>query len=495
MTSVRPDQLERTLTEQDTGDGDGGPGPLIATLVAAAVAAVVVGLTSVVHPLAPLGAVLAIVLIGLIWRRPLVASVVVASVVPAMAGLGRDFPVPGFKLSELLLVVCLVPLLVRRLGRWRRINAVDVSLAAVAVFGLVVGVVNGIRGDLELAVLLRDALFPAFTFATWWVVSRGISSRAETNVVLRWVLLVSMVPALLGLLQFVDAPGVRDMLLTSVGSGLQPEPGELTPRITGPFTIAHSLGGYLVVPLLIAAVLLLRDNTEVLRRRGLVAVLAIDTAALVLSVTITTLLWVIVGFLVAAVVVGRFQRGFIALVLGAALCTALFWPSLVARYEQQTTPTSATGMSDGVVPQTLAFRIQVWQNDYIPLLAEAAPLGLSVGPNDVAFKFTESQYITLILRGGVGLLLVTAISLIVLARRSWRAARMEDGSVRAASAAVFGVLVFLPVACLIWPYVTNAGTPQSLFAAAGAVVGLAGSRPEPAVARQLAIRRRLGASA
>ncbi|WP_298459324.1 hypothetical protein [uncultured Cellulomonas sp.] len=464
---------------------------VLLTVLGVAVAALLAGATWMVSPLAPLAAVVGVVLVGVIWQRPLVASVVVASIVPAMAGLSRGFPVPGFKASELLLVVCLLPLLVRRLPRWRRLNAVDVSLAAVALVGLVVGLYNGLRGHLELMELLREALFPSFTFATWWVVSRGISNRVEINVVLRWVLLVSLVPAGIGILQFLDVPGVRDTLLTVVDGGLLPDPGQPGGRVTGPFTIAHSFGGYLIVPLMVAAVLLLRGNREVLRRRVLVVVLAVDLAAIVLSVTLTTGLWVIVGFLVAAALVGRFRRGALALLVAAALCTWVFWPSLQARYVQQTT--AATGTSEGVIPQTLQFRFLVWRGDYLPLLTEAAPHGLTVGPDDI-FPSTESQYITLVLRGGVGLLLITAISFVVLARRAWRATQTEPGSVSAASAAIVGILVFLPAAGFIWPYVTNAGFPQSIFAIAGAVVGLAGGPPEPAVAREILARRRLPAA-
>lgn len=458
------------------------PAWLLGMVLLAADVGIVVGASAVLHPAAPLAIAVGVVVVVAIWRRPLVASVLVASVVPAMAGMDRGLIVPGLKTSELLLVVCLVPLLLRRVGRWRRLNAVDVALVAVALVGLGLEIANGLNAsNLELDGLLRSGLFPAFTFATWWVASRGLTERGEVDTVLRWVLLVSVVPAVLGLLQYLDVLGVRAALMAVVEGGLLPVPGESYNRVTGPFTISHSFGGYLIVPLLVGALLLLRGRTGVLPRWGLVAVVAIDTAALVTSVTLTTLGWAFVAFLVAAAVTNQLRRAVGALLVVGLVSALLFWPALVERWQQQTTP--ASGTVEGAVPQTFQFRILVWQRDYLPLLAEAAPAGLNIGPGDVEFASTENQYITLILRGGVGLLLLTALSLIVLARRASRAAQTEPGSISLAAAALFGILVFLPAACFAWPYLTNAGLPQSLFGVAGAVLAFVqrppGGRPLP----------------
>ncbi|WNB85433.1 hypothetical protein [Cellulomonas sp. ATA003] len=417
-----------------------------------------------------------VIVLVAIWRRPLVAAVLVASVVPATAGLDRGLVVPELKISEILLVLCLAPLVFRRTARWRRINSIDIALLTVAVTGLALEVANGLNADnLALDMLLRSGLFPAFTFATWWVASRGVSDRRDVDTVLRWVLLVSVVPATLGILQYLDVLGVRAALSSVVDSGLLPEPGGTFSRVTGPFTIAHSFGGYLLVPLIIGAVLLLGSRSSVLGRRALATVVAVDAAALVLSVTITTLLWAVAAFLIAATMVQYLRRALAALVSVALLAGLVFWPALADRWQAQTTP--ASGTAEGAVPQTFQFRILVWQRDYLPLLAEAAPAGLNIGPGDVVFTSTENQYISLILRGGVVLLLATAASLVVLARRAAHAARVEPEHTSLPAAAIFGILVFLPVACIAWPYVTNAGLPQSLFGVAGAVLAMAGTPP------------------
>jgi hypothetical protein len=69
-------------------------------------------------------AALAIVLTGLIvLRRPILGAFILVAVVPAASGLRRGFPVPAFRLSELLIATLSIVILTlagkRRAVPWR----------------------------------------------------------------------------------------------------------------------------------------------------------------------------------------------------------------------------------------------------------------------------------------------------------------------------------------------------------------------------------------
>lgn len=264
-------------------------------VLAALVVAAVAGASGAVVWVAPLAVGGGLLLALATWYRPLVGAVVAAAVVPALSGLDRGLVVPVVKLSELLLVLVLGAMVLRRPERWRRTTRTDLALLLFAVTAFGFAAFHTSTGTSTLESLVRVGLQPAFFVIAYWVASRGVQSAADLRVVLRWVLWVSLVPAVLALLQFLDVPGVSDVLGQLTGGGLTG-----ADRATGPFPIWHSLGGYLLVPSLLSAVLMLRGDRSVLRPQWLLLVLLVDLSALVSTLTVTFLIWLPVGLLVAA---------------------------------------------------------------------------------------------------------------------------------------------------------------------------------------------------
>lgn len=442
---------------------------LVPGVLAVAAAA---GMSVVVSRLAPLAIVLVALFCAAVWRRPVIGAIAVAAFVPAVSGMARGTFLPGFKLSEVLLIACAGVMFLRLPRGWRPLSGVDGALLLFAAAGVGFAVLHGtVGGNLSPEGILRTGFFPAFLFATWWTASRGVEDRQDLLLVLRWVLLTSLVPAVIGVAQYLDVPGVRSVLLRLVGGGLMPGPGEGTARVTSLFPISHSFGGYLIVPAVLAAILLLRGDRDVLRRRWLFVVLMVDMAAIVLAVTVTMLAWVPFAVLAGAALARRLTRAVVLLSVAGALALVFFSDALEARLTEQTTVTRNT--TDSAVPQTLQYRILVWQRDYIPLLARAAAVGFGTDtPESVLFESTENQYVTLVLRGGVGLLLAAALALGAIAVRAWRQSRVPGGGEQAAAMTILAILLFLPAAAMVWPYVTNAGFPQSLIGVAGAALAL-----------------------
>ncbi len=453
--------------------------PALLLVAGAAVAGAVVGASSSVFWLAPVALVVVAALGWAVWRNPVVGAVVVVAFVPALAGLARGLVVPSLKVSELLLALCVAAMLLSRPRRWRAATGVDAAMVVLALTGLGFAMYHATDGSSELESVLRVGLQPTFLLMTWWAASRGVVSSRDLVVVLRWMLAVSVVPGLLAVLQYFDVGSIGQVLVDLTSDGVLDEASRLeSDRVTGPFPIWHSLGGYLLVPVVLAATLLLRGDRTVMPRGWLLLVLLVDLAALVLAVTVTLLLWLPVAFLVAAALAGRLRRGLVMTLVLAAAALLAFPQVLTERVEEQQTQSTYT--AGGVLPQTVEYRLLVWERDYLPLVDEAAAAGLGNDPpTDVVFGSTENQYLTFVLRGGVLLVLAAVVGVGAIAVRAWRHARAPDGTrpddgpqsvARSAAMATFGILLFLPAALMVWPYLTNAGLSQILFAFAGAAL-------------------------
>jgi hypothetical protein len=447
----------------------------VAAVLAAAVVAAAAGASALLTPAGPFAVVVAVLLAVVTWWRPVVGAVVVAAVAPAVAGVSAG-GVAGLKAPQLLILVCAAALVLRRPSRWRAVSGVDVAVTAFAAAGVLLAGYHVARHDVVVLEGLRTGLQPLFLLLAWWTASRGVEGPADVRVVLRWVLASSVVPAGAAVLQYFDIPGVRATLITLVGGGLMARPGGGTPRVTGPFPIWHSLGGYLVIPTALALLLLLRGDWSLLRRRTLLVVLAVDATALIMSVTVTLLIWLPFAVLVASVLARRLPRA-LAVLTALGVAAVLAFPTVLAdRLQAQQTQTAYT--AGGAAPQTLQYRFLIWQRDYLPLMAQAAPLGLGTDtPEGVLFDATENENITWVLRGGVGLLALGWTTVVALGVRALRHARGAEGPARSTAMVLTAVIAFLPAATMVWPYLTNAGLPLALFGISGAALGLAARAP------------------
>jgi O-antigen ligase len=221
----------------------------------------------------------------------------------------------------------------------------------------------------------------------------------------------------------------------------------------------------------LAVALLLRHPRRITPVRSLVVVLLLGVAALVASLTIA----VVIGLVIGVLVIGRANRHLgrvilIGLALGVAL-VLVFGTAVSTRYAQQS---SGQTSSDGAfVPQTLTYRTEIWRGEYLPLLDQAAAFGIGTDlPASVDFRHTEMQYLTLVLRGGLTLLLVwigMAVTVLWHVRRRALVDASETTVVLSVTLRA-ALLALLPMQ-FIWPYFTNAGFPQTFFVLLGLLIG------------------------
>lgn len=476
MTGVlAPPEAARPRPYADRFVAD-GPRPLlvVAAVVVAALALGASALVSVGAPLLLAGAALSALAA---YQRPVVAGVLVVAVCPAISGLQR-VGVGPLKASELLLALA-ASVVWLRLPSWgSRLGGVDRALLGLAACGAVLGAVHVLDGSSSVPSFLRVGLQPLLLLLTWWTASRSVRSATDLRRVVRWALLVSTVPSALALAQTLDLPGVRALLITLTGGPSLAQPGaaELT-RATGPFPIWHSLAAYVLVVVVVSLVLLLRPDQQVLGRGPLLLVAALGVGALMVSVTVTVVLWTAVAVLVVSFLQGRLLPAVLLLGVAGALVSVVFSAQIADRVTEQSTTSVVSVGGSTLLPQTLAYRLSVWDRDYLPLVEQAVPYGISNDlPDSALFRHAENQYLLIVLRGGVLLLLATAVAVGAVALGLLRTSRGRRDLPGTLAGALFGVVLFLPVAAMIWPYLTNAGFPQAFLSLAGATAGATARR-------------------
>lgn len=451
-------------------------GPLVVGAVTAA-AAVCVGASAAISPAAGLGLVAAVAGALVIARHPALGGILLVGVVPALSGLRRGLPVPGLRLSEIAVagIAGVVLTVAGRHGRapWR---VLDWAALAYVVLAAGVGTYSLFRRDWSFgSETVGTLISPLEFFLLYRAVAVTLVTPESRRRALRAVLWASTPVSGLALLQRAAVPGVPSLLRTLTGVDLSSDYSySLLHRATGPFPHWQMLGAYLMVVVLVCVALLLDPATGVLRRPLVAAILALDVAALVETVSMTPLLATLAGTVALAAWYGRTRRLLPWLALACVVGAAVFGSLLSQRAQLQYA--TAPGQSNGVVPQTLAYRVDVWKTQFLPALTGrwltgwgpccSTPTDLPAG---LGWDFTESVYLTLLLRGGVILLAGYAVLMWAFGSVSRGVARSRGRPAvdRAAARVLFFLVLALVPLQWIEPYFIDDGLPQLLWGLAG----------------------------
>jgi hypothetical protein len=414
------------------------------------------------------------------WAR--VLALLLVATVPVLSGVKRGLPVPGFRLSELLTVVLGGAVLVA-CGRrsLARPGVLDWLALSYAVATLVLGSIDLLRRDASFDSDNLSGLLGPFQFL---VLYRAVEVTATTDAVRRDVLralLVASVPvALLAILQSLDIDAFVNFGVHLTGSDYRAvfaDQGFV--RATGTFPHWQVAAGYFLTIGVLGFALLMRPGHNVLSDRVLLLVVALDIVALLRTVTTGASTALAVTCVLLAVASGRLRNPLawppvivlVVLVIGGSV--------LAPRYREQYQPVERGPQAHGIVPRTIVYRYDIWKDQYLPVLEDRWLAGFGPDiPPDARWKYTESVYVTMLLRGGI---LLLAIYLAFMARLAIEGRRlMRDGpplDVGIGSAAVAIVLV-LAVTQIIATYFTTSGAPQVVWALAALVTAAALQRQE-----------------
>jgi hypothetical protein len=443
----------------------------IPLLVASAVAPMAVGRHPVLGAVAVLGVAVMIVLAAM----PVRLTLLIVILVPITSGLRRGLPAPGLRLSELLIAVAAVAVLMLPMERRPRWTPLDWAVMTFALAGAAIPLMDVFLytrrapGPSD----LQTATGPLQFLLLYRVTADSLRSAPAQRLAQRVLLLAAVPVSLLAIAEAVGPASIQETLIRITGTTAFTTNGyTAVPRAAGVFPIWLALAGYLLVIVLLGLSLLLGKTTDVLPRWGLITVVLLAVLAIVASLSLTVVSMVIVGGTYLGWKHGQVTR--IVVLLGVAgLITVTVFGSLITQRVEAQTPSQTQTRSAGPswLPQTLAYRVEIWKEQYLGVVVRYAATGYGTGyPPEVDWSHTESGYITLLLRGGVPYLSAAGVLLYAVVRRSRRELATEPPPSRRALlyAAETLVLVQIPLN-LTFPYLTASGMPQPLWIVFGLV--------------------------
>lgn len=445
--------------------------PPRASVIAFGLAALIlIGVGAALGPVVGVAAVVAVGAGIVVLRRPIIGAYALVVCVPALSGLQRGLPVPGFRLSELMIVgiAGVVLMSARQTPRWGAFDWIAfgyVIANAVVVWLNVVRHGNALTGD-----ILGTLLGPLQFFLLYRTLLVAIREEKQRASALRLLLLASLPVVLLTLLQQMNVGGARRLVETLAGPEAALAYGSTVndvARATGPFPHWHNLAGYLLLVLLLGVSLLHEPGQRVFRRPVLVLLLVPTFLALVETASIAPLVGLLVGSVLIATYVGQTRKVLVWLGVGSILATVTVLPVVQERISQQFAASSTTE-SQTLLPQTIAFRLEVWTTEFIPVIRDNLLIGYGPElPPRLFFGYAESLYVTFLLRGGVVLLLCYFALMAALALRSRRLAHADEPEQRSIARAVFAAVIVLLAIDTIATYFIDSGPAPLLWTLAG----------------------------
>jgi hypothetical protein len=182
---------------------------------------------------------------------------------------------------------------------------------------------------------------------------------------------------------------------------------------------------------------------------------------------------VLAGFVAGSLIIGVWARKAhvmaLVLVLAGVAAVFVFSDQLEGRFHDQFTVGSGQG-GNPLLPQTVQFRLTVWQEQFLPVIEDNPTYGYGpVTPSRLSWTFTESVYITMLLRGGFILLMIFGAFWLAMLVKAWTRVHDPSPGVRlAARALAASALVLIPMQA-VFPYFTAPGLPHVIAALAGLV--------------------------
>jgi hypothetical protein len=242
-----------------------------------------------------------------------------------------------------------------------------------------------------------------------------------------------------------------------------------SPRATSIFAGWHPFAGYLTIVLLLTVGVFASSahRKRVVRPRWLGVIGLLALVALLYSETFTAMLGVVGG----AFIIAWFHRS--TKLLGWLLAGAAVLALAAAFFLGHRLESQLEADEDSVVPQTISYRIDVWGEQYVPVLRDYWATGYGPAlPDTIEWQSTESQYLTLVLRGGLPLLLVYGALMAAMGVRANRLRSHADPTIRAVAPVVLTAVIVLVPMNALFPYFTASGLAQIFWVLVGVLVSV-----------------------
>ena len=289
-------------------------------------------------------------------------------------------------------------------------------------------------------------------------------------------MLIACFMAVIAVLQVADVGPVRQFLAAITGRDRLLDPlAYQVYRGTAFFPSWHALGMYLCLHAVIAAVCLGRASPTAKDKRLLIMTLLLSGVGILTTTTATPAL--IYGIAIVAFLVSTRNAVWAFLGTATLVFTALLTPVGQNISERIQVQYGESG-NESILPKSFWFRVEVWTRDFLPIIQQNAWTGYGpVAEDSSLFAHMESMYISVLMQGGILLLVALALLLIVAFVRMDGIVRnlpRDDPSlVNPAARALRFTIVLLTLFMVIHPYLSDAGAAPMVFTSLGIVSGLA----------------------
>lgn len=446
--------------------------------------AAAVGAAGAYKPLDGVALLLAIAAGLAVLSKPAIGSYLLVGLVPITAGFQRGVPVPAVRLSEAIIGGIGVTLLLFARAddtpRWRMF---DWTLLAFAGAWFALGLFDALSLHTGTSIADLETLAGQLQYVLLFrAVAVGLRSARERHVAISLLLIASIPVSVLALLQTMKIHAIESLLVRITGgNALAPTTFHVFFRATSVFNQWTLLSGYLAIILIVGIACLVQQvPLPGLTRRSLALLLLLDAIALMFTAEISAL----GGLLAAVVLIGYWSRKGAAIsrwmVVGIVVVAAVGGSYFASRLATEFYTNVATGRA-AYIPQTIAYRWQIWTSQYFPAIASRPVTGWgSTLPSYVSWPYPESQYVATLMAGGVPLLALFGLEMLALylwARSE--ALRELDALQQALGIAIAAIVLILVPMDAIFPYFTSGGLPEPLFCAAGVLAAYGASNRAP----------------
>ncbi len=434
--------------------------------------AVLAGVASF-NPLIGVMISLLILLLALVAPRPILIVYGLTLILPLTGGLARGAVIPLLRVSQALLLLGFLLFAVARPTRLGKIRLSAVDLAFLlfvlgeAVFPVLVLYYNG--GSLNLNAVdplygdssLQTLLGPIQYYVLYRIVVGVVSSERQIIPILKLTFIASIIVSIIGILQKI-VPAVNRFILTyypPVSDGT--DPSSTYARITSTLQHYSGLGAYLTFTLILAITCYISRPRLKIAPVLLWATFIFDSIALILTGTFAAWIGLVVGVLVVFVLMRRIPKPIIYIAIGVALAAIIFQPFLSARLNDEL----GAGAAQGLLPQSLAFRVMLWKDIFLPAIGQNLLFGYGPAPAVLAlWPAEESQYFLTLLRGGLFYFFGYLLLIGVAGYACWRHIKRKDKDPgQVVAIALFAILVALSVMNVSGEYFTYVGGTQVLW--------------------------------
>ncbi len=410
------------------------------------------------------GFVAAIALVCIVLARPVFGGFLLVAAVPALSGLAPGVLTPNIRASEALIGLVGVTILIatRRVAavRW---GPLEWLLLAYGLLWALLGAYNALTLGQHLSFAAIGTLVGQLQF---FLLYRSVrvtlrTPRQRLNAVIA-MMAVTVPLAVLAIAQEVNIGGLRTTLTNLTGNA-SPLQSSGTIRATSLFGNWAALAGYLFPLLLVLVALGLSGRIRRHRGLALIAGIAMVTGIL-LTAELSILICLVVGLVVMGVQYGRSRKMLTWFAIATAIAIIVVGPVLAQRLGDQFGYVAGSSKTTSIEPQTVAFRQNIWTQQYLPAIAERPLTGYGTQlPATIQWPYPESQYVGILIEGGYPLLVMYVLLVVGMLVQANRAARSPDTLQRAIGRALLISVVSLILLGITWPFLSNGGMPQVLW--------------------------------